>query len=265
MTQIVYREVDPCPALSEYIFNYWFFSYTDNPTHLQPPKTISHIIPPDACTSLVFMKNACLDIERQFITPASAKEMKTSIPASSVFLGIRIMPGAGKAVLGDDLGTLSENSRYHWMKQLGLCFVQDNLSIDFNQFNAIDSALKHYVREQSYPVDHSLLKIINRIIALKGQIQVQDLCNEFNIHERKLQRLFSQKVGLTPVEFIRIRKVRAAIIDFVLDSKSYSSIAADRGFVDQSHLIKELKKITGEKPSTLQAYLSQIEHIGNIR
>ena len=86
-----------------------------------------------------------------------------------------------------------------------------------------------------------------------GMIRVSQICNLFNIGPRSLQRQFKDEIGTSPMELLQIIRINKAISlingkkDFDLTGISYLC-----GYYDQSHFIKDIKKILGNTPGKIQ-------------
>lgn len=66
-------------------------------------------------------------------------------------------------------------------------------------------------------------------------------------------RIFSTHSGLTPKLFAQICRVRAMLAAASSNQDSWSRLAAEFGYVDQSHLIAEVHAIIGQTPVAWQA------------
>jgi len=67
---------------------------------------------------------------------------------------------------------------------------------------------------------------------------------------RWVQRSFRHAVGLTPKMLLRIRRVQRAMrLASIHPTRTWSSIAADVGYFDQSHLVRDFRDIVGATPS----------------
>lgn len=106
--------------------------------------------------------------------------------------------------------------------------------------------------------------LINDIISYMEKsaemIRLSQICKIFNIGTRSLQRQFKEEIGLSPMELLQILRINKAIRllnggkDFNLAEISYLS-----GYYDQSHFIKDIKKITGNTPGKIQSNEKTLE------
>jgi AraC-like DNA-binding protein len=100
-------------------------------------------------------------------------------------------------------------------------------------------------------IDPLICKAVETIIDKKGQSMIKELCGELGMHERTLERRFSEEVGLSPKQFAQIIRFQQSMEQ--LASKDYSKltdIVYSNGYTDQSHFIKVFKSYTGRNPSS---------------
>lgn len=92
--------------------------------------------------------------------------------------------------------------------------------------------------------------ITDKIIRNRGLISIQNIQDEFLLHERKLQRLFADQIGISPKKFIQIVKLHSFIghLNTNLIRKKLTSSVFEAGYYDQSHLIKDFKNLTRMTP-----------------
>lgn len=92
-------------------------------------------------------------------------------------------------------------------------------------------------------------QVIRKIIEVNGLLTVQELCDEFGISERTLERQFKLHVGLSPKRYCRIIR-HAYVFRVVQDQRdNWAQVAYQAGFYDQTHFIKNFQEFTGEGPT----------------
>ena len=77
---------------------------------------------------------------------------------------------------------------------------------------------------------------------------INSLAGWLNISVKKLNRIFFNKVGLTPKELLKIHRVKKAI-NSTIEVKSLTELSLSLGYYDQSHFIRDFKQIAGVTPS----------------
>ncbi len=88
--------------------------------------------------------------------------------------------------------------------------------------------------------------------AHKGQLSVAALASGLGLHVRSLERLFREHLGLSPKRLARLIRVRHLL--HRLRGAGFQSLAQlsfECGYADQSHMIKDLKALTGRVPGEI--------------
>lgn len=94
-----------------------------------------------------------------------------------------------------------------------------------------------------------IFDFINTILENKGDVNIENLCEDFNINPRLCARKFKQEVGISAKLFARLtRIVNTKEIISSLKIDSLTTIAYDNGFFDQSHFTNEFKSFMDETP-----------------
>ncbi len=95
------------------------------------------------------------------------------------------------------------------------------------------------------------LRRIETAIALinSGESNVSALANAACLSSKQFDRVFSEYVGAHPKEFSRTVRFQRALHKLETGSKiSWASLAADCGYFDQSHMIREFRALSGYTP-----------------
>jgi AraC-like DNA-binding protein len=103
--------------------------------------------------------------------------------------------------------------------------------------------------------DDSLIKAtLNFIVKNKGLISSNQLIKLTGYTERHIERKFIESVGINPKKFSNIVKLHVFLKQLKCNqnNKNLTHMAYEAGYADQSHLIKEFKKITGMTPKIYQ-------------
>jgi len=93
-------------------------------------------------------------------------------------------------------------------------------------------------------------RIIDRIIADREILQVEDIAHLFGLNKRTLQRIFSQYVGVSPKWVIKRYRLHEAADQLASgEVVDWPKIALELGYFDQAHFIKDFKMIVGSSPA----------------
>jgi AraC-like DNA-binding protein len=100
--------------------------------------------------------------------------------------------------------------------------------------------------------------LVNRIVAFveeHGEVQrVSQVCEEFGIGERALQRLTARRIGLSPKWLVQRRRLHEAAERLRAHERvDLAAVAADLGYADQAHFTRDFRTVTGLTPGAFAA------------
>lgn len=94
------------------------------------------------------------------------------------------------------------------------------------------------------------LNDILTFIQNQDQVDLKCLHKQFELHPKKLERLFNQQVGLSPKNYLKVMRFKKVYKQVNRQQMSfYDQSFFDAGYYDQMHFIKEFKSFTGLSPS----------------
>jgi AraC-like DNA-binding protein len=91
---------------------------------------------------------------------------------------------------------------------------------------------------------------VRQIDAAGGDVSMRALADGFGWSQKHLERLFAQQVGLTPKRYARIARFRrlSRFAARAHPDRTMGWLAADFGYYDQSHLVREVTSLAGVAP-----------------
>ncbi|AKF08046.1 helix-turn-helix domain-containing protein [Sandaracinus amylolyticus] len=95
------------------------------------------------------------------------------------------------------------------------------------------------------------LAALQRIVEHGGREKVRDVAAHVGVGERRLEQLFHQHVGLSPKAACRLARFRAALA-LIRRGHAWSDVVIACGYVDQSHLVHDVRAFTGLTPGALR-------------
>jgi AraC-like DNA-binding protein len=221
-------------------------------------------IAPDGAVSLVFDRLAG---RLAVIGPRTVPGAFVVHPGDC-WWGVRFWPGAGPGVLGP-VSLETVRNRTVWADETPLDAWRARLLAALTAATTADEArtiwdqaiARHLAAADA--IDRDVLTAARLIVRARGDVTVREVIAATGISPRQLRRRFLAAAGLTPKELIRTRRIRASLLDAVAaEAPSWSEIAAARGFSDQSHLVREVRRAIGITPAALHPYLRRVTYGG---
>ncbi len=101
------------------------------------------------------------------------------------------------------------------------------------------------LKVDNVPVEYCVDAMLKNV----GNVTIDQLADELEIGKRQLERRFTAAVGIAPKLLARIIRFQN-VLQLIENSafKSFTTIAYEGGFYDQSHFIKDFKDFTGLNP-----------------
>jgi len=255
-TRFRYREFPPAAPLANHVLTYWRFEAS-----VPPGETFTHHVWPDGCVSVNVVAAGGAAVAFSVTGPRLAP-LEVPMVGDVVATGIRFWPDAGGAVLG----TPAESLRDRWIDATELLGTEartmaamvaaepDRAAMIFDDWVA--ARLR-----DARPLDPVVRTAVRAIIATRGDRSIASLARDSGLGIRQLQRRFRRALGLSPKEYSRIRRLRSTLEAALRGEASWSAVAYELGFADQSHLIHEVGDLTGLTPAAVRERLGLIEHV----
>jgi AraC-like DNA-binding protein len=255
-----YVEYAPPASLAPHVECFWSRSSSHEPTGAPRP----HRVLPDGCVDIVvgFDARRSAAVESGVALSALAvgamtKPLVFADAPNASFLGVRFRPGAAGVLFGIPVSELTDERvplAYLWRESEALCEGLAGAPDTVGRIRTLSASIARRLLAAPGGPPPAVLTAAARIVAARGDLSIQGLATELGVTRQHLARSFGQHVGLSPKMFARIMRARGVLkrargradVD-------WSSIALDAGYYDQSHLIAELKELTGLAPGAWAA------------
>ena len=97
--------------------------------------------------------------------------------------------------------------------------------------------------------DSNLITVVQSIVQQRGVVNITNLCESHFLSQRNLERKFKDLTGFSPKTFARIVRFEESISTATTQQDlSLTELAYEFEYYDQSHMIKDFKKLSGESP-----------------
>jgi len=174
-------------------------------------------------------------------TRTSAYELEAGAP----YFGVRFRPGKASLFTRERISDLTD-AQLEIDAFLGLSAEEVLQAGSFtSRRERLESLLMSALSQANHAEGDAVSHAVSAINASHGDIRVRDLALSCNLSERQLERLFFERVGLTPKRYARIQRFRSVLNHLEDPSESerpkLADVAALYGYTDQSHLVRDFK------------------------
>jgi AraC-like DNA-binding protein len=255
MSPVSFQEFEPPPGLREHVACFWGAEIgAVEAGHM-------HQVIPDGCVGLIASRRADGSTQLTLQGPR-LDALWIPVHEGDRFWGVRFWPDAGPLLLRrpapELLGRLEPATAILGPPAAGLAAGLADCDTAADASAVWESLLTPIVAA-SPPLDAVVRTAVLAIVAARGEAPLAELAAAVGLSPRQLQRRFSAAVGLSPKQFARVRRLRSALSHVVEGSPmSWAAVAADLGFADQAHLIREFGALAGLTPVAVAARVRQI-------
>jgi len=251
-----YQTFEPSNDLKPFIKCYWTLEI---PEQTLPQK---QRIVPDGCMEMIFHhgdlykqyleKDEYIIQPRCFVFGQLTSTLEIEPTGVTGIFAARFHPD-GFNVLGNFPIKKLENTATALVELFGEAGIQ--LEQDILKTNKTEekiTILENFLMacfSNSNNIDRLIKSVINTILEAQGQMSVEEISQEFNIHRRQLERKFASTIGLSPKQLTKIVRLQTCLKKLI--SGNYSNLtdlAYESDFYDQAHFIKDFKEFTGISP-----------------
>jgi AraC-like DNA-binding protein len=256
--QIEYREIEPSPVLAPFVRCLWHLSGpADAAREAQP-------IVPDGCVEIVlnvgdpFLRvNGGTHVQPAAMLVGQLTGPVVVIPTGVVDVwGVRMHPWGAAECLAIPLVELRESTVALDEVLRGLSDLAsevDDRREGVGGEYVLMAALERWIGRRRLP-DPGVRAAVQLITRAPTLASVRSMGARLGRSTRWVQRTFRDSVGLTPKMLARIARVQRAMRAATSQpSRHWSAIAADVGYFDQSHLVRDFRQIVGCTPSEFAA------------
>ncbi|QZP23322.1 MULTISPECIES: helix-turn-helix domain-containing protein [Pseudomonas] len=211
---------------------------------------------PDGCVDIVFDCDAVRPSAKICGTPLAAKAVELN--PNHHYFGVRFSPG----VIPGFINVLAEELTERELDLLEVSTfarrIFDNI-VQAPQLSEQMRLFNDYLAPRLMGKASPLTAlVIQQAMRHRGSIRIHQLEDLSGYTSRTLHRQFSQDTGMSPKAFCRIIRCQAALDTLnTCRDVSFSALALDLGFADQSHFQRDFKQLVSTTPCDYQRKMLQ--------
>lgn len=197
------------------------------------------------------------NVPRSFIVGQFTKNYTLRLSGRPGMIGIAFRPAGLSNVLGVPMIAFT-NLRIELKLVLGSEAAQvEQRILESKTSQQRITVLEEFLLKKLY---NSSLKIdledyaLASIVQQKGILSISQLSDELCISPRQLRRRFTEKVGISPKLFSRIKRFNYVSHLSTSTSGNWMDIVDEGGYYDQAHFIRDFYDFSGKKPSDFIHY-----------
>jgi AraC-like DNA-binding protein len=248
-----YREFKPDADLLPYVACTWVRVVRHTAKLLVAP------IIPDGCADIMVY-----DDQPPQVAGPDATTRWTSLADGVVITGIRLRPGAARAVFGCSASLIVNGRLLLGDLSAGATHLHEELHAA-GDLQRRHRALSNWVRAALTRADARDIAVIDacaRLIRDPGA-EIGTLAESLDWNSRMLHRRFVAACGYGPKHFQRIMRVQNAIRVMHSHSRArFADVAAKAGYADQAHMTRDFRSITGFTPASYRATTAAGSEVG---
>lgn len=228
--------------LSEYVERHWLVSWD---------------LPPGRRATVTLLPHPCVNIvhDRGLVAVAGVGTSRFSydLAGTGQVFGVKFRPGAFHPFLGRPVSELTGQTRpLSSMWGPDAAALARDLSAA-RSLPALVTAAERHLRVQWPPPDPtvaSLGEIVQALLHDRTVTRVEEISSRFDIRPRTLQRLFQRYVGVSPKWVLSRYRLHEAAARLAENTEtSWADAAAELGYFDQPHFIRDFTRAVGQTPA----------------
>ncbi|WP_313581176.1 AraC family transcriptional regulator [Chishuiella sp.] len=232
--EINYEIKQPDESISDFVESFWFIKNNSS-------KDKEIVIMPDGRVDFTISRSS-KDNFRIVRSGLETYPQTVTLQANTIIFAISFKLLSIEYIFHDSIANIIDDATYLPVNFWN--FKEEDLN-DFNSFcKKSISKIKEHLPEK---IDNRKEKLFKLIYDNNGEISIKELSEEVSWSERQINRYFNQRFGISLKKYNKILRFKASF-EHIKKGKLFPQ----QNFTDQSHFIKEVKKLAGVSPKELK-------------
>jgi AraC-like DNA-binding protein len=130
--------------------------------------------------------------------------------------------------------------------------LRGTLDADGQKILLDDFFCKHLVVPRAFPAFEAALQ---RAVEARGAAKLEALADAAGATSRHVERLFARFLGIAPRSLARVLRFQTALQALMHDTGfTLAAVAAEAGYFDQAHFVRDFREMTGGVPRGYRGY-----------
>ncbi|OQZ93198.1 helix-turn-helix domain-containing protein [Mycolicibacter algericus] len=196
-----------------------------------------------------------LPVPPAFLIGAGTASYVTQIDAPQTVVTVHFRAGGALPFLGTALGDLTDAC-----VGIGELWGHEAIALRERLADApsaaarvslVETFLLNRMRVEGFSVDPGVAAVL-ACAEHNPSMRVADAVALTGLSHRRLITLFRDQLGLRPKAYLRVRRLQAALRRLHMGPVSGAAIAAELGYFDQAHFVREFRAFTETTPAEYQ-------------
>jgi len=236
-----YTGADPAPGLAPFVAHYWFVAWD-----LRGQEPYEQHVLPYPSVNLTFKPGRCR------VAGVPRGRFSEVLDGAGRVFGVRFQPGGFRAFLGAPVSTITD--RFLPVEAVfgaaGRTLAEAVLAAGDAEAVAVMNRFLAARAPERDPTGELVGAMVATIAADPAVTRVDALARQLGVGVRRLQRLFADYVGVGPKWVIRRYRLHEAAARAADGGDlDWVGLAADLGYSDQAHLIRDFTAMVGVPPA----------------
>jgi AraC-like DNA-binding protein len=266
-----YLRYGPGPPLTQFVAYLWSL-------HDAPPHSTERIVPSGTLELVVNLHEdvvriydpvsaGCLRYSGAVVSGAYKRFFVIDTREHASIVGVHFRPGGALPFLGVPPGELADRHidlETLWGREAIL--LRERLcaaATSADRFAVLEQSLRSRLRSahRAHRAAHRAVPFALNRLARPG-VTVGEVAADVELSRRRLIEVFTSEVGMTPKRLSRVlRFQRVSALARRTGAPDWAQLAAACGYFDQSHLIHDVRELTGTSPLHLIGASEQVKDL----
>jgi AraC-like DNA-binding protein len=245
-----FQLIHPSPALAPYVKNYWLLKTAGD-------SAVARTVPTGMMSLIFHRGNRLLSVHENTIHPRAFLSGQERTFADLQYDGqvdmisVVFRPAGVRAFFDLPVNRLTGlRLTAGDMEDRELAALENSLTGTGDDGMCILLIERFLLRRLTRLAEHNLKRIETTVRLIdSGETNVTALAGTACLSRKQFDRIFSEYVGARPKEFSRTIRFQRALYKLETGPQiSWAALAADCGYFDQSHMIREFRALSGYTP-----------------